>query len=486
MPMNQQTRLLQEPIDSVERSIRVPVLIFFGASVFWLAIGSLFWLLNVCQLYTPGAFWALPGISWLSFGRSYPVFLNCMVYGWASGAAIGAGIWLLAKLCRVPLRRVSLLVVAAALWNAGVGLGILSILSGSGNGKELLEFPVPVAFTLFLAFLLIALWTVSIFQRRAPGKSYVSEWYLLGAFLWFPWMYATANTLLNSLQTPGVAQSVIHWWFGGSIIQLWLTPIALALSYYLLPKIVSRPVYSYKLALIGFWGLAIFGGWTGMIHLMGGPLPAWMITVSVVANVGMIIPVIAVAMNFHLTLKGRFEESAFDLPLRFLLFGGFAYTVWNSLGALISFRAPGHLAQFTFIPAGHFYLGLIAFCSMILFGAVYVIVPRLLGRDWQYPWLIKSHLWFNVVGLGLLSFDLVIGGAIQGFALQDPKVSMDAVSDLLQPFLLIQNVAVLLIFVANVSFATAMKLILLLPFRVRPQEPAAESSNESVPEVSVA
>ena len=484
--MNQQIRLLQEPTDSVERSIRVPVLIFFGAAAFWLALGSLFWLLNVSQMYTPGAWWALPGIGWLSFGRSYPVFLNCMVYGWASGAGIGVGLWLLAKLCATPLRKPSMPIVAAVLWNAGVGFGVLSILAGNGNGKEMLEFPGPVAFILFLALLIVGFWAVSMFVHRQSGATYVSQWYLIGAFLWFPWMYATASALLNPFQIPGVAQSAIHWWFCGALMQLWLTPIALAGSYYFLPKIVRKPIYSYRLALVGFWGTALFGGWTGLIRGMASPLPAWMITASVVANVLMLIPVIANALNFHLTVRDSFEDLRWHLPLRFLLFGGFAYMVWNSLGALLSFRTFSHLAQFTVVSAGHLYLGLIAFISMILFGALYLIIPRLLGRDWQYPWLAKTHLWFNVVGLGMIGFALVIGGAIQGFALQDAKISMEAINDLIQPFLLVQNVAVLLIFVANISFAAAVKLILLLPTRVRPQEPAAESSKESLPEVSVA
>ena len=90
--------------DLVDRSIRVPVLFFFGSGVFWLVVASAFYLLSSWQIHTPSAWWAFPGIAWLSFGRAYPAFLNCYIYGWATCAGIGTGIWLLSRLNGVSLR----------------------------------------------------------------------------------------------------------------------------------------------------------------------------------------------------------------------------------------------------------------------------------------------------------------------------------------------------------------------------------------------
>ena len=49
----------------------------------------------------------------------------------------------------------------------------------------------------------------------------------------------------------------------------------------------------------------------------------------------------------------------------------------------------------------------------------------------------------------------------------DPQVSMNAVSDLLGPFLLIQNFAVLLLVLANLAFAIAFALIILISAPVK-------------------
>jgi cytochrome c oxidase cbb3-type subunit I len=474
----------------VDRSIRVPVLIFFASGVFWLIVSSAFWLLASSQMHKPTAWWALPGVAWLSFGRSYPVFLNCFVYGWATCAGIGAGIWLMARFCRVPFRSSLFPILAAVIWNIGLSVGVLSILAGATAGFQLLELPSYAAFILFLGLLMVVLWAITIFWNRRPGPTYISQWYILGAFLWFSWIYATANILLTFAGAPGPAQPAINWWYIGSLLDLWLTPIALGIAYYLIPKLVERPVYSYRLALFGFWSLALFGGWTGITQLIGGPLPAWMITASIVAKVLMLLPVLAVAANYHLTIKGSFEELRWNPSVRFIVIGSMAYTAYAVEGSLISFRSIGQIMQFTLVTVGHSQLGLFGFYSMILFGAYYYIVPKLVGRQWLSQAMVMAHFWFCVVGIGLLFFDLTIGGSIQGFALQDPQIPMVAVSDLIQPFLMIQNFAVLLLVVANLIFAAAFALIFLISapvkYRSAAVESSAEATNKIASEVSVA
>ena len=267
--------------DLVDRSIRVPVLFFFGSGVFWLVVASAFYLLSSWQIHTPSAWWAFPGIAWLSFGRAYPAFLNCYIYGWATCAGIGTGIWLLSRLNGVSLRSPLFPVIAGLVWNVGMFSGLFSLLAGGSTGRQLLEFPSSSAFILFLALAMISLWAMTIVCNSKRGTVSISEWYLVGAFLWFAWMYATANITLEIAPAPGVAQAAINWWYVGALVQLWLTPVALGTAYYLIPIISGRPIYSYKLALLGFWGLALFGGWTGMTHVIGCPFPAWIVTASI-------------------------------------------------------------------------------------------------------------------------------------------------------------------------------------------------------------
>ena len=215
-------------LELVDRSIRVPVLFFFGSGVFWLVVASAFYLLSSWQIHTPSAWWAFPGVAWLSFGRAYPAFLNCYIYGWATCAGIGTGIWLLSRLNGVSLRSPLFPVIAGLVWNIGMISGLFSLLAGGTTGRQLLEFPSYSAFILFLALAMISLWAMTIVCNRKRGTASISEWYLVGAFLWFAWMYATANIALEIAPAPGVAQAAINWWYVGALVQLWLTPIALA------------------------------------------------------------------------------------------------------------------------------------------------------------------------------------------------------------------------------------------------------------------
>jgi cytochrome c oxidase cbb3-type subunit 1 len=472
-------------------AVRVPVLTFLVSAVFWLLVSSCFGLLASTACHRPGSLTILSNLPWLTFGRVYPAFQNAFVYGWLSTAGMGVAIWLLSRLCNTAHRSGYLPVLSGVTWNAGVGVGILSILGGGGNGRALLDFPFHAAFLLLLAFLFFGIWAVAVIWNRESGSVYVSEWYVFAALLCFAWSFTTGNIVLNLPLSPigpapGVSQAAIHAWYEKSLFGLWLAPLALAVAYYIIPKSLEKPVYSYKLALLGFWawiGSAAFGG---MAVFIGGPFPAWMVTVGIVANVLALIPVLAVAANFHMTMRSGSEPGESGLVFRFVALGAMMFTFYGFEAATNSLRTISQFTQFTLVILGQNHLFLYGFCSLILFGAVYYLLPRLLDQPIIFEGIAELHFWLSVVGFALLWFDLTIGGLIQGFGLQDAKVSMDSIGDLLKPFLTLQSFAAFIIFAANVTFAIAVGLMLLLPGRVRNRSEIPETSMERTPEVTVA
>jgi cytochrome c oxidase cbb3-type subunit 1 len=484
--------LASEPqeLQSVERSVRMPVLIFLGSAVFWLLVSSCLGLLASAECHLPHALAMLSNFPWLTFGRVFPAFQNALVYGWLSSAGIGVGIWLLSRLCNTAPQTAYLPVLSAVTWNIGVGTGILAILGGAGNGRELLDFPFYVAFLLLLAFVFAGIWGVQVIWNRETGSTYISEWYIFAALLCFAWSYTTANILLNLSQTsigpaPGVSQEAIQAWYEKNLFGLWLTPIALAAAYYLIPKFAGKPVYSYKLALLGFWAWIPCAAFGGMSMFIGGPFPAWMVTIGIVATVLALIPVLAVAANFHMTTRSGTEVRGSSLALRFVTLGAMMFTFYGFEAAANSLRSIGQFTEFTLVVLGQNHLFLYGFCSQIFFGVYYYLLPSLLNRQIIFKGLSNFHFWTSVTGLALLWFDLTIGGLIQGFGLQDAKVSMDSISDLLKPFLMLQSVAALIIFVANGTFAIAVALVALLPDRVRNGSEISRTSLEET-EVTVA
>src|SRR5437763_867411 len=107
------------------------------------------------------------------------------------------------------------------------------------------------------------------FLRRREQHVYVTQWYLLAAVFWFPWMYLVTQFMIFWSPAKGVVPMVVNWWFAHNFLGLWLTPIGLGSAYYLIPKIIGRPIHSYYLSIIGFWSLALFYSWAGIHHLIG-------------------------------------------------------------------------------------------------------------------------------------------------------------------------------------------------------------------------
>ncbi|MDQ6808877.1 MAG: cbb3-type cytochrome c oxidase subunit I [Verrucomicrobiota bacterium] len=449
-------------VDRVERALidastRVPVLMFYTSAIFWLLLGTLLAGLTSFKLHSPDLF---ANYSFLTWGRIRPAHMNVMVYGWASMAGIGTAIWLMARLCRTTLRHPLLLVAGAAFWNLGVLLGVGGILGGSSTGYQWLEFPPFAAAVIFVAYTLVVSWAVLMFRFRRGDHVYITQWYLLGAFLWFPWLYAAAYVMLFVVPLQGVMLAAVNWWFANNLMFLWLGSIALGTAYYMIPKVIGRPVYSYHLAAIGFWTYALFASWTGMQRLVDGPFPAWMITASIAAAILTIIPVATVGLNHHMTMRGQFGLLRYSPTLRFTVFGAIAYTVFSAVGVLISLRSVARYVHFTQASIAYSHLGLYAFYTMIMFGSMYYIVPRLVGREWRSAGLIKLHFWASTYGIGLMVLMLLVGGFAQGADMNDPSMAFNESTQSILPYLRGRSLSGILLTVAHFVFAYHFGLML--------------------------
>ena len=459
----------------IDASTRLPVLVFYASAIAWLLIGTLLAAFTSFKMHSPDF---LAGVDFLTWGRIRPAHVNASIYGWASMAGMGTAIWLMARLCRTTLRHPLLLVTGAAFWNLGVLLGVGGILAGDSTGYEWLEFPGYSAIVLFVAYLLIMTWALLMFRYRRGDHIYITQWYLLGAFFWFPWLYAAAQLTLFILPVQGVMQSAVNWWFANNLLFLWFGSIGLGTAYYMIPKVIGRPVHSYYLATIGFWSFALFSSWTGMQRLVDGPFPAWMITASIAATILTVIPVATVGLNHHMTMRGYFPMMRYSPTLRFTVFGAISYTVFSGLGVLISLRSVARYVHFTQVSIAYSHLGLYAFFTMVMFGSMYYIVPRLVGREWRYATLIKLHFWSSAYGMGLMVLMLLIGGFAQGTDLNDPSLPFTESTQSVLPYLRGRSLSGILLTVSHFVFAFHFGLMLFglgrtasLPTFLNPLEP---------------
>ena len=298
---------------------------------------------------------------------------------------------------------------------------------------EWLEKPRYSSDLLFISYLLIGLGAmVTLQQRRSERPFYISQWFLLAALFWFPWIYSTSNLLLNAMPVRGALQAVIDWWYAHNLINVWLGFVGLAAIFYFIPKITKRPLYSHYLGIFIFWTLIIFGSWGGIPT--GSPLPAWMSALSTMAAVLTIIPILAVAINVRRTIAGERSAAGQSTPLKFVLFGAAAYVVAGLAGAVASLDRVSEVVNFTWFVPAQLQLFVFGFFAMTMFGAIYYIVPRLIGTEFASK-SINAHYWFAMLGILLYAVPLGIGGVREGIVLNTKTVTfLDAVGSIL-PFL---------------------------------------------------
>ncbi len=396
-----------------DNSTAFPVFMFIAFACMWLLLGSIAGLTASLKLHWPD--W-LVSDAWMTFGRIRTIHLTAVLYGWITNAALGIIVWLLPRLLRTRLHGPMWVMMGGALINVGIASAIGAIGSGWTAGMEYLEIPWQIGIFLVAGFVCIIGSVLYTLVNRKVESLYVSVWYHVAALLWISLLFIVAK--LPGVHF-GVEQATTNWWYGHNVLGLWFTPVSIGAIYYFLPNVIGRRVRSYNLSLLGFWTLAFFYAQVGGHHLVGGPVPGWLITLSIVQSMMMIIPVIAFSINMAGTMWGRMHLARYSPTLRFMMFGGFMYMLSSLQGSFEALRSVQQVAHFTHFTVAHAHLGAYGFVTMVLFGAIYFMLPRVLHWEWPYPRLISLHFWLAAIGIGIYFVFLTYGGWLQGLAMLD-------------------------------------------------------------------
>ena len=438
----------------IDASCRWPLLLLFTSGVLWLILGGVLALIAAIKLHK-GDF--LADYSWLTLGRVRPAAMNSFLYGFASQAGMGVMLWMMCRLGRVKLFFQWPVIVAWKLWNIGVTVGVIAILAGASTGFEWLEMPRAVAGMLFVAYAVIGICAVASFTMRREPEVFPSQWYLLAAILWFPWIYSAANFLLLLDPVRGTMQAAVNGWFTGNFAGLWLTPIGLAGIFYFVPRLNGQPLHSRELASFGFWVLVFFANFGGLTSLIGGPVPRWMPAVSTAANVCLLVAVISNVWNWHLTWAaaceaGKGDAWKKDYVLRFVMFGALCYILHGLVLAAMSIPQVASVTNFTYAVVARNNLVIHGFVGMVLFGSLYYIIPRLVQVNWPSEKFIRIHFLCSVIGVALLFLGLGLGGVLQGVKLSNPEVPFMDVVRKSVPFVGLSTLGVLLLLIGQLAF----------------------------------
>jgi len=400
-------------VTPVDGASRWPLLFLLASGLVWLVVAGALGLLAAMQLHSPGFMAQCPI---LTYGRTTVMAETAFVYGWLANAGLALALWVLGRLAGEPLRAQNWAHAGTAFWNLAVTGAVVGVAVGDATGFELLGLPHYVHVAMLFSYAAIAVPGLLAWSGRLRQVSFASHWYSAAALFLFPWLLSIAHVMLFSAPVRGVEQAIVAGWYGQSAWTLWLAPLALSVAYYVVPKVTGRTLPSYEFAALGFWCLVFVGGLTGGRHLLGGPVPAWIPSVAVVACALLLFHTFVVLLN----LRGAFSGKG--VALKFIAFGLAAYLLGALTDALTSFHGVAAHTQFTYFSEAQKQLALYGAASTILFGGIYYALPRITGKAWLSGGLVRAHLFLTVAGVLLLLASLTLASVTQSQELLEAGV----------------------------------------------------------------
>jgi cytochrome c oxidase cbb3-type subunit 1/cytochrome c oxidase cbb3-type subunit I/II len=388
---------------------------FMLTSAFWFAAATSFGMIGAGYLIAPDF---MAKIEYIHFGRARPMHINAVLFGFVTPGLLAAAFYYFSKLLRTELFSEKLGVVTAVFWNITVAAGMVGIATGHTQGREYAELPWSVDIMVVISFSLVVFNILGTIRKRQEPVLFVSVWYATAAVVLTSLTYCLGNVIWkpDTGALLGIPDAILLWFYGHNIFGLLLSPMALAVAYYVLPIATRSPLYSHTLSLIGFWSLIIVYTHIGTHHLLQVPVPTWLKTISIVDSVAMVIPVMIVLINLWYTVKGKLGDIHADIGAKFVFTGTIFYFFVNIQGSMMALPHVQRITHFNNWVVGHAHIGVLGFAGVTALGGMYFILPRITGRPLYSKFLADVQYWLLLIGITGFAVVLTTAGLIQGNA----------------------------------------------------------------------
>jgi cytochrome c oxidase cbb3-type subunit I/II len=390
---------------------------FAIATVIWGLIGFLAGLLIACQLFLPEL---NLNLQYTTFGRLRPLHTNAVIFAFVGNGLFMGIYYSLQRLCKARMFSDGLGWFHFWGWQAIIVAAAVTLPLGLTSSKEYaeLEWPIDIAIAVvWVAFTVNLMGTI---VKRREKHLYVAIWFYI----------ATAVTVAllhigNSLAVPaglfksysiyaGVQDALVQWWYGHNAVAFFLTTPYLGLMYYFLPKAAQRPVFSYRLSIIHFWGLIFIYIWAGPHHLLYTALPDWAQSLGMVFSVMLVAPSWGGMLNGLLTLRGAWDRVRQDPMLKFMVVALTAYGMATLEGPLLAIKSVNALSHYTDWTIAHVHTGALGWNGFFTFSMLYWLFPRLYRTELYSVKLANWHFWVALLGMMFYAVPMYWSGITQG------------------------------------------------------------------------
>jgi cytochrome c oxidase cbb3-type subunit I len=388
---------------------------FFLSSASWFFIATLGGLLLASSMIAPDLS-LYRNIPWLVFGRLRPIHTNMMIFGFVGSALIGTVYYLVPRLVRAPLHSPPTARAALWIWNLAVASGTVTLALGHTQSREYAEWIWPVDILILLALGLTFFNLFRTVAERNEDLLYASVWYAFAAMVFAFFIYFFGNAVWNPATgaITGMPDGILAWFYGHGIVGLFLTPLAVAVAYYVIPIATGAPLFSHALSLLGFWTILLFYPHIGTHHLLQTPAPTWLKMIAITGSIGMLLPVATVLVNLWLTMKGRLGQLHENVGAKFVFAGLVWYLLVCLQGPFQSLPSVQRVTHLTNWVVAHSHIAVLGFSGFIGLGGIYFVLPRITGRPLYSQKLADIQYWLLLTGLTGFFAVLTFAGLIQG------------------------------------------------------------------------
>ncbi len=390
---------------------------FLWATVIWAGVAMLAGVVAALQL----AWWpANAGLEWITFGRLRPLHTNAAIFAFA-GNTIFAGIYHSSqRLLRARMFNDILSKLHFWGWQLIIVSAALTLPFGYTTGKEYAELEWPIDISIAVVWVIFGVNLFGTIAKRRERHLYVAIWFYIATVITIAVLH-----IVNSLAIPvaflksypiwaGIQDGLVQWWYGHNAVAFFLTTPFLGLMYYYIPKIVNRPVYSYRLSIIHFWALVFLYIWAGPHHLLYTALPDWAQTLGMIFSVMLWAPSWGGMINGLLTLRGSWHLLRTEPTVKFLVAAITFYGMSTFEGPLLSTKAVNSLAHYTDWIVGHVHAGALGWNGFMAFGMLYYLVPKLWNTKLYSAKMANTHFWLGLSGILLYYVSMLAAGITQG------------------------------------------------------------------------
>lgn len=377
------------------------------AALSMLLVAVLFGILVSLQFIAPD----LLGQALPSWGRMRYAHTQGIMLGWLGNAFLAFLYHAVPVLSGRPVTSRGLGLMLFALWNLAVMLpGWFLVLAGVSQPLEWAEFPLPVDVLVIVAFVLAAAQFLPAFFQRGFENLYVSSWYIIGALVFTLLSYPMGNIVPELV--PGAAGAAFSGLWIHDAVGLFVTPLALAILYYVVPASTGRPIYSHFLSMLGFWGLFFLYPLNGIHHYIYSVIPMAAQATAILASFLLGLIVVIVVANLLLSQRGAGWIPR-DIGLRFASMSVIFYLIVSLQGSLQANMALNRTVHFSDWVIGHSHLAMLGFATFAGLAGIVHAWQRIPGARFNLRMLNWAYA-LLVFGITLMVVDLTVAGISQG------------------------------------------------------------------------